>query len=70
MGLRHVFTSTYDALNFHPQYWQLRTRDGESGDEDRAAALDGGGEARGDRGFRFLRGESGHVEGADVAHAP
>jgi hypothetical protein len=28
MGLRHVFTSSYDALNFHPQYWQLRTRDG------------------------------------------
>jgi hypothetical protein len=29
MGLRHVFTSSYDALNFQPQYWQLRTRDGE-----------------------------------------
>jgi hypothetical protein len=29
MGLRHVFTSSYDALNFHPQYWQLRTRDGQ-----------------------------------------
>ncbi len=29
MGLRHVFTSTYDALNFQTQYWQLRTRDGE-----------------------------------------
>jgi hypothetical protein len=28
MGLRHVFTSTYDALNFHAQYWQLRTQDG------------------------------------------
>lgn len=28
MGLRHVFTSSYDSLNFHPQYWQLRTRDG------------------------------------------
>jgi hypothetical protein len=28
MGLRHVFTGSYDALNFHPQYWQLRTRDG------------------------------------------
>lgn len=28
MGLRHVFSSTYDSLNFHPQYWQLRSRDG------------------------------------------
>jgi hypothetical protein len=28
MGLRHVFTSSFDAVNFHPQYWQLRTRDG------------------------------------------
>jgi len=28
MGLRHVFTSTFDAVNFHPQYWQLRTQDG------------------------------------------
>ncbi|HEY6079128.1 MAG TPA: hypothetical protein VIW29_10010 [Polyangiaceae bacterium] len=29
MGLRHVFTGSFDALNYHPQYWQLRTRDGE-----------------------------------------
>jgi hypothetical protein len=28
MGLRHVFTSSYDALNFHPQYWQLRSQNG------------------------------------------
>jgi hypothetical protein len=28
MGLRHVFTGSFDALNYHPQYWQLRTRDG------------------------------------------
>lgn len=27
MGLRHVFTSSFDALNYRPQYWQLRTRD-------------------------------------------
>jgi hypothetical protein len=27
MGLRHVFTSSFDAINFRPQYWQLRTRD-------------------------------------------
>lgn len=29
MGLRHQFTSSFDALNFHPQYWQLRTQNGE-----------------------------------------
>lgn len=29
MGLRHVFTGSFDALNFHPQYWQLRSRDGQ-----------------------------------------
>jgi hypothetical protein len=28
MGLRHVFTGSFDALNFHPQYWQLRSQDG------------------------------------------
>jgi hypothetical protein len=28
MGLRHVFTSSFDAINYRPQYWQLRTRDG------------------------------------------
>lgn len=27
LGLRHVFTSSFDALNYPPQYWQLRTRD-------------------------------------------
>jgi hypothetical protein len=28
LGLAHVFTSSADALNYRPQYWQLRTRDG------------------------------------------
>ncbi len=28
MGLRHQFTSSFDALNYRPQYWQLRTQDG------------------------------------------
>ncbi len=28
VGLRHNFTGSYDALNYHPQYWQLRTRNG------------------------------------------
>jgi len=28
MGLRHQFTSSFDALNYEPQYWQLRTRNG------------------------------------------
>jgi hypothetical protein len=26
MGLRHNFTGSFDALNYHPEYWQLRTR--------------------------------------------
>jgi hypothetical protein len=28
MGLEHNFTSSFDALNFRPQYWQLRTQNG------------------------------------------
>lgn len=30
-GERHNFISSYDALNFRPQYWQLRTRNGQVG---------------------------------------
>jgi len=26
MGLRHNFTGSIDALNYHPEYWQLRTQ--------------------------------------------
>jgi hypothetical protein len=28
MGLRHNFTGSWDALNYKPQYWQLRSRNG------------------------------------------
>jgi hypothetical protein len=28
MGLRHNFTGSWDALNYHTEYWQLRTRNG------------------------------------------
>ncbi len=28
VGLRHNFVSTYASLNYRPQYWQLRTKDG------------------------------------------
>ena len=28
MGLRHNFTGSFDALNYHTEYWQLRTRNG------------------------------------------
>jgi hypothetical protein len=28
MGLRHNFTGSQDSLNYHPEYWQLRTRNG------------------------------------------
>jgi hypothetical protein len=29
MGLRHNFTGSWDAMNYHPEYWQLRTRNGQ-----------------------------------------
>ena len=29
MGLRHNFTGSWDALNYHTEYWQLRTRNGQ-----------------------------------------
>jgi hypothetical protein len=28
MGLRHNFAGSWDALNYHTEYWQLRTRNG------------------------------------------
>ena len=28
MGLRHNFVGSWDALNYHTEYWQLRTRNG------------------------------------------
>jgi hypothetical protein len=28
MGLRHNFTGSFDALNYRPEYWQLRSRNG------------------------------------------
>ena len=28
MGLEHNFTGTFDSLNYHKEYWQLRTRNG------------------------------------------
>ncbi len=30
VGLRHNFVSSYDAFSFHPQYWQLRTKNGKA----------------------------------------
>lgn len=30
LGLLHNFTSSWDAVNFHPQYWQLRTQEGKA----------------------------------------
>jgi hypothetical protein len=29
MGLRHNFAGSYDALNYHTEYWQARTRNGQ-----------------------------------------
>ncbi|HKO52057.1 MAG TPA: hypothetical protein VJV79_30315 [Polyangiaceae bacterium] len=41
MGLRHQFTSSFDALNFRPQYWQLRTQNGKQTKACTAATTDG-----------------------------
>jgi hypothetical protein len=30
LGLYHVPVSSYDAMNYNPQYWQLRTRNGQA----------------------------------------
>ena len=32
LGLRHNFASSWDSLNYPPQYWQLRTNEGQSTD--------------------------------------
>ncbi len=40
-GLRHNFVSSSDALNFRPQYWQLRTNDGATTKECTDKAEDG-----------------------------
>jgi hypothetical protein len=32
LGMLHNFASSYDAVNFNPQYWQLRTNEGKSSD--------------------------------------
>ncbi len=29
MGLRHNFSGSWDSLNYHTEYWQLRTRNGQ-----------------------------------------
>ena len=45
MGLRHNFAASFDALNYEPQYWQLRTSNGTvtkacaDGTEDGAACV-------------------------------
>jgi hypothetical protein len=30
MGLRHNFQGSWDSMNFHPNYWKLRTNDGKA----------------------------------------
>ncbi|MBI5499159.1 MAG: hypothetical protein HY907_02880 [Deltaproteobacteria bacterium] len=43
MGLRHNFAASFDSLNYAPQYWQLRTRDGEVTDDCPDGTTDGSG---------------------------
>ncbi|MCL2825556.1 MAG: hypothetical protein FWD57_16310, partial [Polyangiaceae bacterium] len=32
LGMRHQFASSWDSMNYMPQYWQLRTNDGQATD--------------------------------------
>ncbi|MBI5488676.1 MAG: hypothetical protein HY905_15185 [Deltaproteobacteria bacterium] len=41
MGLRHNFAASFDSLNYAPQYWQLRTHDGEVVDDCPDGTTDG-----------------------------
>lgn len=41
IGLRHNFVGSFDSFNFRPQYWQLRTRNGELTAECADGATDG-----------------------------
>ena len=41
VGLRHNFVSSSDAMNYRPQYWQLRTRNGEVTEECDGLVADG-----------------------------
>jgi hypothetical protein len=41
MGLEHNFTSSFDAMNFRPQYWQLRTQNGAVTNACTSATTDG-----------------------------
>lgn len=51
LGLRHNFASSWDAPNFNPQYWQLRTAEGKATAECKAAR---GGDADSCMGPRYL----------------
>ncbi len=37
LGLRHNFASSWDAMNYLPQYWQLRSNEGQAAAECKAA---------------------------------
>ncbi len=41
LGLLHNFASSWDAPNFHPQYWQLRTQEGKASTSCQGSPRDG-----------------------------
>jgi hypothetical protein len=45
VGLRHNFRASYDALNYHPEYWNQRVK-GAQGESLKFAGLDEGGRAK------------------------
>ncbi|MBL0198286.1 MAG: hypothetical protein IPQ09_29515 [Myxococcales bacterium] len=42
IGMRHNFSSSWDSMNYAPQYWQLRTNEGKSVGKCAAAGRTGG----------------------------
>jgi hypothetical protein len=41
MGLRHNFAASFDSLNYRPEYWQLRTRNGAVTEDCAEGTVDG-----------------------------
>ncbi len=41
MSMRHNFQGSWDSVNFHPNYWKLRTKDGAAAQACTAARADG-----------------------------
>ncbi len=67
MGLRHNFQGSWDSMNYHPNYWKLRTNDGKA----TAACTGPRTDPKSDTcmGPRYLDPESNEEQGANNPHA-